>query len=423
MKILIINYRYFNSGGPERYLFGLKSKLEKKGHRVIPFSIKSPKNEITEYEKCFAEPIADGNQVYFEDYSKNIKTFFTVLARQFFSFSVKRKLEKLIQNEKPDVCLILHQVNKLSPSVILACKKYNIPVVHRLSDYFLICPQGGLYSNKQFCTDCERTSFNVIKNRCIKKSYLLSAVKFFAFNFHRMINVYSHVDRFIATNAFMKKSLVNNGFNGGKIQVIPTFIDENLWEDLPAKAVDPADKIKFIHACNLDESKGTFDLLSAVKRLTGHTDNFELLIVGGRRESELKKIKRFIQSYELNAFVCLKPLQDHIGLQKLYHDSHVSILPTRWVENLPNAMLESLFFNLPVIVPNFGSFAVSVSDEVSYKFRHHDIDDLSLTMAGIVNNTELLNQKRFKCKPYARKNFNAENHVNEVLNLFENMIK
>lgn len=43
MKIALVNYRYFISGGPERYYFNIKEVLERHGHTVVPFSIKGPK--------------------------------------------------------------------------------------------------------------------------------------------------------------------------------------------------------------------------------------------------------------------------------------------------------------------------------------------------------------------------------------------
>ena len=44
MRILLVNYRYFISGGPEKYMFNIKKMLEDNGHEVIPFSIHSNKN-------------------------------------------------------------------------------------------------------------------------------------------------------------------------------------------------------------------------------------------------------------------------------------------------------------------------------------------------------------------------------------------
>ena len=60
MRILIVNYRYFISGGPERYLFNIKDLLEKNGHTVIPFSVKNVHNAETEYENYFMSPIGAG---------------------------------------------------------------------------------------------------------------------------------------------------------------------------------------------------------------------------------------------------------------------------------------------------------------------------------------------------------------------------
>ena len=66
MKILLVNYRYFISGGPEKYMFNIKNVLEENGHEVIPFSIRSNKNVETEYSRYFVEPIGSRDAVYFD---------------------------------------------------------------------------------------------------------------------------------------------------------------------------------------------------------------------------------------------------------------------------------------------------------------------------------------------------------------------
>ena len=72
MKILLINYAYFVTGGPERYMFNVKNLLEKNGHEVIPFSIKSNDNILSKYEKFFANSISSDGSWYYES-SKNPK--------------------------------------------------------------------------------------------------------------------------------------------------------------------------------------------------------------------------------------------------------------------------------------------------------------------------------------------------------------
>ena len=87
MKILLVNYRYFLSGGPEKYMFNIKKMLEEHGHKVIPFSVDSAKNVPTEYSKYFVPSIGDRNAVYYDEVYILLK-----LKRLF-----KRKLKMLIQ--------------------------------------------------------------------------------------------------------------------------------------------------------------------------------------------------------------------------------------------------------------------------------------------------------------------------------------
>ena len=71
MKIALVNYRYFISGGPERYYFNIKEILETHGHEVIPFSVKSSRNIDTgEYEKYFLDIVDD--DIYFAQAKKRV---------------------------------------------------------------------------------------------------------------------------------------------------------------------------------------------------------------------------------------------------------------------------------------------------------------------------------------------------------------
>ena len=47
MKVIIVNYRYFIAGGPEKYMFKFMEAAQKRGIEVIPFSVSNPRNEET----------------------------------------------------------------------------------------------------------------------------------------------------------------------------------------------------------------------------------------------------------------------------------------------------------------------------------------------------------------------------------------
>ncbi len=64
MRILLVNYRYFVSGGPEKYLFNIQKRLTDEGHEVIPFSVHSNRNVLTPYDRYFVEPIGGRDVTY-----------------------------------------------------------------------------------------------------------------------------------------------------------------------------------------------------------------------------------------------------------------------------------------------------------------------------------------------------------------------
>ena len=96
MRILLVNYRYFISGGPERYMFNIKHVLEKNGHEVIPFSNLSSKNVETPYSHYFVEPIGSSEAVYYEEYKKTPKVLWKMLSRSIYSFEVEKAIRKEI---------------------------------------------------------------------------------------------------------------------------------------------------------------------------------------------------------------------------------------------------------------------------------------------------------------------------------------
>ena len=213
MRILIVNYRYFISGGPEKYMFNIKKMLEDNGHEVIPFSIHSNKNVETEYSKYFVEPIGGRDTTYFDEVKKTPKSIWQLLTRSIYSREVEKALKKEINDVKPDLVYIIHFVNKLSPSVITGANKMGVPVVLRLSDYFLLCPRFDFMYEKKVCEECLSKGYkSCIKKRCVKGSLFASVVRVFSMKFHKMINVYKNVYAFITPSEFFKKKLSLNGF-------------------------------------------------------------------------------------------------------------------------------------------------------------------------------------------------------------------
>ena len=53
----------------------------------------------------------------------------------------------------------------------------------------------------------------------------------------------------------------------------------------------------------------------------------------------------------------------HSKVYKLFEDSIFSIIPSKWHDNLPNSLIESLSNGVPVISPNYGCFPEFIINE------------------------------------------------------------
>lgn len=415
MKILLINYRYFISGGPERYLFNVKELLEENGHKVIPFSIKSTRNIKSEYENYFADPIGGQDVHYFHQGKKNIRYAIDTISRLFYSFHVRNKLSKLIADEKPDVAYILHHYNKLSPSVISACKSHGVRVVMRLSDFFLLCPQAHFLRNGAICEECQQKSLlSCVRNKCIKNSRVGSLLKATALYLHKNIfKVYDDVDKFVCTTDFMKNKLIQDGISADRTRVVRTFVnntDKNMGDNREGDYI--------LYFGRFSYEKGVDILINAYYRSGLLDSGIKLVLVGGELSD--------IQGVDADI---LERMKNHITvygflptekLEPLIKECMFTVVPSRWYENLPNTILESYKFTKPVIASDVGSLPEAVIDGVTgLLFKNEEIDDL-------VDKLKQLSFKRALRLKYKEniisnvEQFSYETHYEKLINILGN---
>jgi len=134
MKIVLANYRYFISGGPERYMFNVSNALSACGHETIPFSIHYTKNQPSLYSEYFVEPLGNRDEVKLREQRFNAKTLWRTLIRLFYAKDVENAIKRLVSETQPEVAYVLHYLRKLSPSLLVGLKKANIPIVVRISN-------------------------------------------------------------------------------------------------------------------------------------------------------------------------------------------------------------------------------------------------------------------------------------------------
>lgn len=412
MKILLVNYRYFVSGGPEKYMFNVKKLLEEHGHEVIPFSILSNKNVETEYSRYFVEPIGSKDAVYYDEVKKTPKAIWQMLSRSIYSLEVKKAIKKEISEQSPDLVYIIHFVNKLSPSVIRGAREMGIPVVLRLSDYFLLCPRFDFLSGTNICEEClEKGYKRCISKKCVKGSLVASFIRVFSMKVHRLMNIYKDVDAFVTPSEYLKTKLIENGFEKEKMYCIPTFTTS------ATKIMESVIGEYGLYFGRIEVEKGVDTVVKAYEKLPDH----KLKIMGDDTTDEAIRLKKYIEINNIKniEFVGFKT---GIELERIIKNSRLVLIPSIWYDNLPNTALEAFLFGKPVIASDIGSLPELVVDGYNgYLFHPGNVNNL-VEKIVLFDDNLLVSKMGKNSNKILNESYSKEIHYNNVIDLFTRLI-
>lgn len=411
MKIALVNYRYFISGGPERYYFNIKEILEKEGHEVIPFSIKSSRNLPNNYEKYFLDIVDD--EVYFAQAKKSFKVIFKSFTRMFYSFEAKRKFKRLLMDTKPDLVYIMQYHNKISPSIIDAAKSLNIPIIHRISDFQYMCPNALFYNDsKGVCEDCLKGKrLNCIKYKCVLNSTIYSAIKMAAKGLHDLMGIHKKINAFVIPSSFTLSKLNEYGIPNEKLNHIPTFF--NLKENNPTVEYKPF--VLFVG--RIEKQKGLMTLIK-----TFENTNYNLKIIGFSNDGYENELKNYLKDKIHNIeFLGKMSFEEIVPYLK---SCLCTVVPSEWYDNFPNVILESFAYKKAVVATNFGSLPELVqNDKTGLTFKYADINDFRCKITYMFEHQD-------KARIMGEEGYNAilshyspKEHYKQLNKLFETIVK
>lgn len=413
MKIVLVNYRYFISGGPERYYFNIKEILEKNGHEVIPFSIKSSRNQPTgEYEKYFLDIVDD--EVYFaQAKKKSLRVVLKSFTRMFYSLEAKRKFGLLLDNEKPDLVYIMHFHNKMSPSIIDAAKTRKVPVVHRISDFQYMCPNALFYNDKiGVCEDCLKGKrMSCVKYKCVMNSTVYSGIKMMAKWLHDVTGVTKKINAFVVPSEFTLSKLNEYGIPNVKLYHIPTFF--NLKEENPKVEYQPY----FLFVGRIEKQKGLMTLIKAFEN-TG----YQLKIIGFSNDGYEEELKQYLEGKQHHIeFLGKKSFEEIVPYLK---SCLCTLVPSEWYDNFPNVVLESYAYKKAVIATNFGSLKYMVEDgKTGMTFKYQDIEDLRSKISYIYEHQQDAKYMGDAAYQILVEKYSPAIHYDKLMNLFNEIIK
>ena len=339
MKILMVNKFLYPRGGCETYMLNLAEALKAKGHQVEYFGMYDDNNTVGNSAGLYTTNM---------DFHSNKLERFLYPFKIIYSREAYKKIGKVLDSFKPDI-VHMNNINfQLTPSIIYAIKKRNIPLVQTVHDYQMICPNHLLYSFNE-TKPCERciagSKWNCFKHNCIHGSKIKSLVGSIEAILYSVLKTYKKVDLYVCPSRFLEAKLLSaSSLYSGKTIAIHNFIEK---KPVPPKAEGQKPYVAF--ASRLSKEKGVTLLSEAAKLLP----EYQFIIAGNGPDDECLKN---IPNVELTGFLTGDKLVELIANSKLM------VLPSVWYENCPLNILETHSFGVPVITMNSGGMAELVLD-------------------------------------------------------------
>lgn len=422
MRILIANYRYFVSSGPERYMFNAISKLEAMGHDVFPFSVKFSKNQPTPYERYFVEPIGGRDEVFFEQHRKSPTAFLRGMSRLFYSHEVERAISAMASEVKPDIAYLMCYLRKLSPSLLVGLKKHGVPIVVRLPDYGMICPQLHCLRGSESCTEClSRGPFASVLYGCVKESRAISLLNYLATQFHKRKGYFNLIDAFVTTNNFMYSMMADAGYDQKILHCIPTFVDIDTF--IPNKS----ERGNFgVYVGRLDHPKGVHVILDAALQIKKSSDlqGFHIKIAGSGHEKDYVQSlhKQVLDNKMGDVIQFCGDIQPNM-IPEFISKASFSIIPSIWYENLPNTLLESFACGTPVIGSDIGSISMTIKDGMNgFLFTPGDSSSLADVITRYLKSPDLAREMQKYCRATAEEMYSPAAHLRKLINTFNGLV-
>lgn len=312
MKLLFVHNRYGKRSGEEIMLDRIVALLRDRGHEV---------------------------GTYFAD-SADIAGFTGKLgaaASGIYSARSRKAIAARIAADKPDLVQVQNLYPLISPAVLPVIRQAGVPVVMRLSNYRLACPNGLFLSHGKVCQACSGGhEWNCVAKNCEGDRFKSAAYAVRNAWARRRGYYRDNVTRYYAQTMFQRQVLVAEGYPAERIDVIPNMID------VPAEA--PAWTAgKFVgFVGRLSAEKGIDTLFAAAARLP----QVPFRLAGSLGE--------YAGRTDIPANVHLLGNLEPEALAQFYREAAMIVTPSIWFEGFPGVVIEAMAEARPVVISDIG---------------------------------------------------------------------
>ncbi|MFE1600547.1 glycosyltransferase family 4 protein [Methylobacterium sp. ID0610] len=354
--VLILDHGHIN-GGQAKVAIESALGLAARGHRVDLLAAVGPVDPRLEAAgigvTCLGQPdIATATS----------KLAFT--AQMLWNAPAERALARLLAGRDPGRTLVhVHAWAKaLSPAIFAAIRKAGLPALYTMHEFFLVCPNGGLYDFRRHAI-CRRTPLSAacIATNCDMRSYPRKAMRLARHLLLEQVARWPEGIRDVVTISALQEEVAGPLLpEGVRLHRIDNPIAVADAGPKPAGAAGPV-----TYVGRLSTEKGVLLFAEAARRA-----GIAPVFVGDGPEAATLR-DRYPEAQLLG-------WRDAAGVREALRAASALVFPSIWYEGQPLTVYEALALGTPVVVSDACAGCEAVADgETGYWFPSDDADALA----------------------------------------------
>lgn len=327
-----------------------------------------------------------------------------------WNFSSSKIILRQIHLFEPDI-IHFHNIHfTIGPLILRLIKPLNIPIVMTLHNYRLLCPSATLFSHGDIFLKSINQKFPwvAVKKRIYRNSFFQTFWTAFVISFHKRINTWDNINRFIVLTSFAKNIYQesNFGFNFNQFIVKPNFVQRPI---ITCKKRSNS----FLFIGRLSEEKG-IDLL-----LESFISSGFFIRIGG--DGPLKEMV-LMASYKYSNITFLGALNKNQVIKEM-ESCNALIFPSIWYEGMPMTIIEAFSLGTPVIANKLGAMESMIEHGINgLHFNQSSFDLVSkLEFWNNLNDFEKDKFSKGALESY-EKNYTPEKNLKILLSIYESVL-
>ncbi|GEP40447.1 glycosyl transferase [Nocardioides psychrotolerans] len=370
MRVLVASKFLHHVGGVETYISWLGRHLEREGHELAFFGMNPPDGDRVMPDlqgPLFLSPS--------RDYYGSVATKVRSAATSIYSFSAARVMEEALDAFRPDVVHFQSTCYQLTPSVVRAATRRAVPTLTTAHEYKFVCSNQRLWDDGrgQPCVKCVDATTSqrvrsIIETQCVKGSLASSIVA--AAELPVSNGVWRRNSGIVHAPSHFMADLLEG--RGSPVRGRVRYLDLSWGDTAHLPGSHRPDRQDVTYIGRLSVEKGVDTLIHAWPHVSRHRPDARLKLYGsGADEPRLREAALGVERVEF----CGR--YERESLTEILASSIVTVHPSKWAENSPYTVRESLQHGVPAIVSDQGGLPEMVEAATGAVFPAGDVDGLA----------------------------------------------